>query len=515
MSEPRTVVVLAAGEGKRMRSALPKVLHSLLGRTLLGHVLHATQPLQAERQIVVVGHGAEQVIAYLAEVAPAAQPVLQAEQRGTGHAVRTALDAVPDVTGTVIVVGGDTPMLRSGTLTAMIDAHEQAGTVATVLTARVDDPFGLGRIVRDEQGRVTGIVEHRDATPEQLAINEVNTSVYAFDAAALRDALGKLTAANDQGEEYLTDVLDLLASTGRPVAAHELSDPGEGLGANDRAQLAALAARLRDRINTDLMRSGVSMLDPATTWIDVTVGIEPDATVEPNTQLRGATSVAAGAVVGPDTTLTNVVVGEGARVIRTHGSDSVIGAGANVGPFAYLRPGTDLAEAGKIGTFVETKNARIGEGSKVPHLTYVGDATIGRDVNIGAATIFVNYDGSHKHHTTVEDGVFVGCDTTLIAPVTVRAGAYIAAGSSINEEVPSGALGIARARQRNIEGWVERKRPGTKAAKAAAAAADSAADERAAQLAAASMATADLAVDNAAGEAIAATELAERDGAEH
>jgi len=262
------------------------------------------------------------------------------------------------------------------------------------------------------------------------------------------------------------------------------------------------------------MRSGVSMLDPATTWIDVTARIEPDATIEPNTQLRGATSVAAGALVGPDTTLTNVVVGSGAQVIRTHGSDSVIGAGASVGPFAYLRPGTDLADSGKIGTFVETKNARIGEGSKVPHLTYVGDATIGRDVNIGAGTIFVNYDGVHKHQTTVEDGVFVGCDTTLVAPVTVRAGAYIAAGSSINEDVPSGALGIARARQRNIEGWVERKRPGTKGAKAAAAAADTEAAERAAQLAAASLATADLAMDNAAGEAIAVTEMAQRDASE-
>jgi bifunctional UDP-N-acetylglucosamine pyrophosphorylase / glucosamine-1-phosphate N-acetyltransferase len=514
MSEPRTVIVLAAGEGKRMRSALPKVLHPLLGRTLLGHVLHAIEPLGAQRQIVVVGHGAAQVTAYLSEVAPAVQPVLQAEQRGTGHAVRTALDAVPDSTGTVIVVNGDTPMLRSATLTAMLDAHEQAGTVATVLSARVDDPFGLGRIVRDDHGRVAGIVEHRDATPEQLAINEINTGVFAFDVAALRDALGKLTGVNDQGEEYLTDVLDLLASTGRPVAAHTATDAEEGLGANDRAQLAALAARLRDRINTDLMRSGVSMLDPATTWIDVTVRIEPDATIEPNTQLRGATSVAAGALVGPDTTLTNVAVGARAQVIRTHGSDSVIGAGASVGPFAYLRPATDLADSGKIGTFVETKNARIGAGSKVPHLSYVGDATIGRDVNIGAATIFVNYDGVHKHHTNVEDGVFVGCDTTLVAPVTVRAGAYIAAGSSINEEVPSGALGIARARQRNIEGWVERKRPGTKAAKAAAAAANSAADERAAKLAAASLATADLAIDNAAGEAIAATELAERDGSE-
>jgi bifunctional UDP-N-acetylglucosamine pyrophosphorylase/glucosamine-1-phosphate N-acetyltransferase len=225
---------------------------------------------------------------------------------------------------------------------------------------------------------------------------------------------------------------------------------------------------LRDRINADLMRSGVTMLDPATTWVDVTVVVEPDVTIEPNTQLRGATSIAAGARVGPDTTLTNVVVGTGAQVIRTHGSDAVIGAGASVGPFAYLRPGTDLADSGKIGTFVETKNAHIGTGSKVPHLTYVGDATIGRDVNIGAATIFVNYDGVDKHHTTVEDGAFIGCDTTLIAPVTVHAGAYTAAGSSIAEDVPAGALGIARGRQRNIDGWVERKRPGTKSAKAAA-----------------------------------------------
>jgi bifunctional UDP-N-acetylglucosamine pyrophosphorylase/glucosamine-1-phosphate N-acetyltransferase len=468
MSEARTVVVLAAGEGKRMRSTLPKVLHPLLGRTLLGHVLNAAEPLQAKRSIVVVGHGAEQVTAYLAQVAPDARAVLQAEQRGTGHAVRTVLEAVPDITGTVIVMNGDMPMLRTETLAAMVDAHEDTGAVATVLTADVDDPYGLGRIVRDGDGRVAAIVEHRDATDEQRAICEINVGVFAFDAAALRGALGSLTAANDQGEEYLTDVLGALAAHGDHVAAHRSGDADEGLGANDRAQLAALAARLRDRINADLMRSGVTMLDPATTWVDVTVVVEPDVTIEPNTQLRGATSIAAGARVGPDTTLTNVVVGTGAQVIRTHGSDAVIGAGASVGPFAYLRPGTDLADSGKIGTFVETKNAHIGTGSKVPHLTYVGDATIGRDVNIGAATIFVNYDGVDKHHTTVEDGAFIGCDTTLIAPVTVHAGAYTAAGSSIAEDVPAGALGIARGRQRNIDGWVERKRPGTKSAKAAA-----------------------------------------------
>jgi bifunctional UDP-N-acetylglucosamine pyrophosphorylase/glucosamine-1-phosphate N-acetyltransferase len=469
MSEPRTVVVLAAGEGKRMRSALPKVLHPLLGRTLLGHVLHAAEPLRAKRQIVVVGQGAEQVTAYLAQVAPDAEAVLQAEQRGTGHAVRTVLEVEPELSGSVIVINGDMPMLRAETLTAMLNTHERLGTVATVLTAEVDDPYGLGRIVRDDHGRVERIVEQRDATPEQLAITEVNVGVYAFDAAALRDALGKLTASNDQGEEYLTDVLDVLSSSGLPVEAHPVGDPDEALGANDRAQLATLAARLRDRINTDLMRSGVTMLDPATTWVDVTVVVEPDVTIEPNTQLRGATLVAEGALVGPDTTLTNVVVGVGARVVRTHGSDAVIGSGASVGPFAYLRPGTDLADSAKIGTFVETKNARIGVRSKVPHLSYVGDATIGRDANIGAATIFANYDGVEKHHTTVEDGAFIGCDTTLVAPVTVGAGAYVAAGSSIATDVPSGSLGVARAQQRNIAGWVERKRPGTKSAKAAAA----------------------------------------------
>ena len=472
MSEARTVIVLAAGEGKRMRSSLPKVLHPLLGRTLLGHVLHAAEPLGAKRSIVVVGHGADQVTAHLAQVAPDADAVLQADQRGTGHAVRTALEAATDVTGTVIVINGDMPMLRPDTLCAMVDGHERDHAAGTVLTAKVPDPYGLGRIVRDADGRVTAIVEQRDATPEQREINEINVGVFAFEAPALRAALGRLTASNDQGEEYLTDVLGVLAAQGQPVGAHVTDDAEEGLGANDRAQLSVLAARLRDRINTDLMRSGVTMLDPATTWIDVTVAVEPDVTIAPNTQLHGTTSVATGARVGPDTTLTNVSIGAGANVVRTHGSDSSIGPGASVGPFAYLRPGTELAESAKIGTFVETKNSSIGAGSKVPHLSYVGDATIGRDANIGAATIFVNYDGVHKHRTTVEDGAFIGCDTALIAPVTVHAGAYTAAGSAISEDVPAGSLGISRAPQRNVEGWVERKRPGSKSAKAAAAAAE-------------------------------------------
>jgi len=470
MSEARTVVVLGAGEGKRMRSALPKVLHPLMGRTLLGHVLHAAEPLGAKRSIVVVGHGAEQVTAYLAQVAPDAEPVLQADQRGTGHAVRTALDASSAITGTVIVMNGDMPMLRATTMAAMVDAHETAGVAATVLTAEVADPYGLGRITRDASGNVTHIVEERDATPEQQRINEINVGVFAFQATALRAALASLTTANEQGEEYLTDVIGWLTSQGSAVAAHRVDDAEEGLGANDRAQLSVLAARLRDRINTDLMRSGVTMLDPATTWVDVTVVVEPDVTIEPNTQLRGATTIAEGAHVGPDTTLTNVLVGSGARVVRTHASDSMIGAGASVGPFAYLQPGTSLGVSGKIGTFVETKNAEIGAGSKVPHLSYVGDATIGEQTNIGAATVFVNYDGVRKHRTVVGSHARTGSDNTFVAPVEIGDGAYTGAGAVIRENVPPGALAVSAGGQRIIEDWVEEKRPGTNAAKAAAAA---------------------------------------------
>jgi bifunctional UDP-N-acetylglucosamine pyrophosphorylase/glucosamine-1-phosphate N-acetyltransferase len=476
MSEARTVVVLGAGEGKRMRSALPKVLHPLMGRTLLGHVLHAAEPLGAKRSIVVVGHGAEQVTAYLAQVAPDAEPVLQADQRGTGNAVRVVLDGSPDITGTVIVINGDMPMLRADTLVAMLDAHDTAGAAATVLTAEVDDPFGLGRITRDASGNVTHIVEERDATPDQRSINEINVGVFAFEAGALRAALGALTTANDQGEEYLTDVIGWLSARGNPVAAHRADDAEEGLGANDRAQLAVLAARLRDRINVDLMRSGVTMLDPTTTWVDVTVVVEPDVTIEPNTQLRGATTIAGGAHVGPDTTLTNVLVGAGAHVVRTHASDSVIGAGASVGPYAYLRPGTSLGVKGKIGTFVETKNAEIGAGSKVPHLSYVGDATIGEQTNIGAATVFVNYDGVSKHRTVVGNHARTGADNMFVAPVEVGDGAYTGAGTVVRDNVPPGALSVSGGPQRIFEDWVEKKRPGTNAAKAAAAAKSDAAD---------------------------------------
>ncbi|MGY1693086.1 bifunctional UDP-N-acetylglucosamine diphosphorylase/glucosamine-1-phosphate N-acetyltransferase GlmU [Geodermatophilus sp. SYSU D01105] len=466
------VVVLAAGQGTRMKSATPKVLHTLCGRSMLGHVLAAAEPLSAGHTVVVVGAGREQVEEHLAAVAPDARPVFQAEQRGSGHAAAVALDAVPEVDGPVLIVNGDAPLLRPETVAALVDEHRAAGNVLTVLTAVVDEPTGLGRIVRDADGAVTAIVEERDATEEQRAIREINAGVYVGDAAALRRTLAGLGEDNDQGEQYLTDVLGLLVAEGARVGGAPAEDPVDVLGCNDRRELAARRRTLNDRLLDELMRSGVTVVDPATTWVDVTVTVEADAVLEPGVQLQGATTVATGAVVGPDTTLRDTAVGEGASVVRSHVLGAVVGPEATVGPFSYLRPGTRLAAGAKVGAFVETKNVTVGEDSKVPHLSYVGDATIGRGANIGAATVFVNYDGVAKHHTTVGDHVRIGSDTMLVAPVTVGDGAYTAAGSVITQDVPPGAMAVARGRQRNVGGWVQRRRPGTAAAKAAEAAGD-------------------------------------------
>jgi bifunctional UDP-N-acetylglucosamine pyrophosphorylase / glucosamine-1-phosphate N-acetyltransferase len=463
----RTVIVLAAGEGKRMKSALPKVLHALLGRTLVGHVLAAAAPLRADRTLVVVGHGAGQVRDHLAQVAPDAEPVLQEDQHGTGHAVRISLP--PDVEGTVVVLNGDLPLVRAETLAALVADHEARGNAATLLTAEVADPTGLGRIISGPTGLMR-IVEERDATPQERLIREINAGAYAFNAALLRDALAKLSRDNDQGEEYLTDVVGLLVAAGQHVATYRTGDPDETLGANDRAQLAQLRALLRDRVNTAWMRDGVSIIDPATTWIDVTVTLARDVVVEPNTHLRGTTVIAEGALVGPDTTLIDMYVSERASVVRTHGLGSRIGVGASVGPYAYLRPGSVLGDAGKIGTFVETKNAEIGTGSKVPHLSYVGDATIGEHTNIGAATVFVNYDGVAKHRTTIGSHARTGADNMFVAPVEVGDGAYTGAGTVVRRNVPPGALSVSTGPQRILDDWVLRRRKGTAAAEAAAAA---------------------------------------------
>jgi bifunctional UDP-N-acetylglucosamine pyrophosphorylase/glucosamine-1-phosphate N-acetyltransferase len=453
------VVVLAAGEGTRMRSATtPKVLHPLLGRTMLGHVVHAARALEPQHLVVVVGHAREQVAAHLAEVDPAATAVVQEPQNGTGHAVQVALAGLDALSGTVVVVLGDAPLLRTETLRELVAAHEREGAATTVLTAVLDDPTGYGRVVRDASGAVTEIVEHKDADDAVRAVREINSGVFAFDAEHLRDAIGRLDTDNAQGELYLTDVLGLHREAGLVVRAHVAPDAAETMGVNDRVQLSEARRLLRDRLVEQHQRSGVTVVDPLTTWVDVDVEIAPDATIQPGTFLQGGTRVAAGAVVGPDSTLVDCEVGEGAKVVRSHCLGAQIGAGADVGPFSYLRPGTRLGVRSKAGAFVEIKASEVGDGSKVPHLSYVGDAVIGSGSNIGAATVFVNYDGREKHRTTVGDDVRIGSDTMLVAPVSIGDGAYTAAGSVITDDVPPGALGVGRAKQRNIEGWVARRR---------------------------------------------------------
>ena len=465
-AHPTAVVVLAAGEGTRMRSARPKVLHEMAGRTLVGHVLAAAAPLGADTTLVVVGAGREAVAAHLDRIAPDAIPVVQAEQRGTGHAARVALEAAPDVDGTVLLLPGDTPLQRTETLCRLVEEHQSSGAVATLLTAVLPDPTGYGRVLRRDDGAVAAVVEHRDATEEQRAVDEVNTSVYAFEAGPLRDALTRLSTANAQGEEYLTDVVGLFVSAGLTVAAL-VGEAVETAGVNDRVQLAAVHRAYNERLLESWMRSGVTVVDPATTWVDAEVELAPDVVLRPGVQLHGRTRVARGAEVGPDCTLVDTAVGERARVTRAHCTGAEVGPDAEVGPFAYLRPGAALGPGSKVGTYVEVKGSQIGPGAKVPHLSYVGDATIGAGTNIGAGNIVANYDGVAKHRTVIGEHVRTGSDTVLVAPVTVGDGAYTASGSVITEDVPPGALGIGRARQTNKSGWVAKRRAGTASAASA------------------------------------------------
>lgn len=455
-----------------MKSATPKVLHEICGRSLVGHVLHSSRALDPEHLVVVVGHERERVAAHLAEVDPGARTAVQHEQNGTGHAVRMALEELaaggvePD--GTVLVVCGDTPLLTGATLGALAEAHATGGNAVTVLSAEVPDATGYGRIVRDAaSGAVTAIVEHKDATDAQRAIREINSGVFAFDARLLAEALGKVRTDNSQGEEYLTDVLGILREAGHRVGATPAEDHREIVGINNRVQLAQARRLLNDRLLEEAMLAGVTVVDPASTWLDVSVSFEPDAVVHPGSQLLGSTHVAAGAEVGPGARLTDTAVGAGAVVSQTVAEGAEIGPSASVGPYTYLRPGTRLSAGVKAGSFVEMKNAEVGEGTKVPHLSYVGDASIGEQSNIGAATVFVNYDGMHKHRTTIGSHCRTGADNMFVAPVTVGDGAYTAAGSVITKDVPPGSLAVARGQQRNIAGWVARKRPGSAAAQAA------------------------------------------------
>ncbi|MGQ0479714.1 MAG: bifunctional UDP-N-acetylglucosamine diphosphorylase/glucosamine-1-phosphate N-acetyltransferase GlmU [Pseudonocardia sp.] len=480
---PAAVVVLAAGEGRRMRSATPKVLHEIAGRALLGHALHAAAALAPEHLVVVAGHGLDRVRDYVAGLAGelSREPMLavQPEQRGTGHAVACALDSVPTtVVGPVVVTYGDVPLLDAGTLRGLLGQHAADGNAVTVLTAELAEPTGYGRIIRagwpdaaDPAGSVCAIVEQADADPEQLAVREVNSGVYVFEIDVLRDGLARLavpgSTTNAQGEQYLTDLVGMAYRDDRRVGALRCPDPWLVLGVNDRLQLAEVRAELNRRLLASWMRAGVTVVDPATTWVDIGVRLAPDVMLHPHTQLHGATSVDEGAEVGPDSTLTDCAVGPAATVVRTHAVRAVVGAGASVGPFAYLRPGTRLGEGGKIGTFVEVKNSDIGAGTKVPHLSYVGDATIGEQANIGASSVFVNYDGVAKHRTVVGSFARTGSDNTFVAPVTIGDGAYTGAGAVIREDVPPGALAVSAGEQRVIDGWVARRRPGTAAADAA------------------------------------------------
>jgi bifunctional UDP-N-acetylglucosamine pyrophosphorylase / glucosamine-1-phosphate N-acetyltransferase len=466
-TSPAAVVVLAAGEGTRMKSAIPKVLHELGGRSLIGHAVAAAAELDPGYLAVVVGHGREQVTAHLADLEPKVTTAVQDEQLGTGHAVSCALAALPDLDGVVMVTYGDVPLLTADTLRELMDLHVADGNGATVLTANLNDPKQYGRIVRDADGGVLGIVEYKDATDDVLQIHEINSGIYAFDAEVLRAGLARLTSENAQRELYLTDVLGIARANGRRVGALQTADVWQTEGVNDRVQLAALGRELNNRLLERWMRDGVTVVDPATVWVDVTVELGQDVVLRPGVQLHGQTRVAAGAELGPDTTLTDCQVGERATVVRTHATSAEIGPEAVVGPYTYLRPGARLGPRAKAGAHVEIKASTLGEGAKVPHLSYVGDADIGAGANIGAATVVVNYDGVAKHRTVVGDHARVGSDTMLVAPVNVGDGAYTAAGSVITDDVPPGAIGVARGRQRNIEGWVERKRPGTPAAEAA------------------------------------------------
>ena len=467
----KQAIVLAAGEGTRMKSQTPKVLHSIAGRSLLGHVLNALESIEPENVRVVVGSGREQVESHLSEISPDAITVFQAERNGTGHAVQVALDGV-STSGNVLILAGDTPMLSGQTLKEFVAAHEAGGYIASVLTAEQPDPTGYGRIIRDDENLLLKIVEEKDASEDEKLIFEINSGVYIFDFAALTDAIAKLKTNNAQGELYLTDAVEIIRNNGGKVAPILCEDYTETLGVNDRVQLAEAAAILRDRVNERHMRNGVTILDPASTWIDDTVTIAPDVLILPGCAIFGSTAIASHAVIGPRTTLQDCAVNCCATIKESNCTGSEIGENATVGPYTYLRAGTILANEAKAGAFVEIKNSQIGTGSKVPHLSYVGDATIGEGTNIGAAAIFVNYDGVEKHRTEIGDHVRIGSDTMLVAPITIGDGAYTAAGSVITEDVPAGAIGVGRSKQRNVLGWVMRKRSGTKSASAAQKAAE-------------------------------------------
>lgn len=454
MTELRAVI-LAAGKGTRMRSKLPKVLHKVGGKAMLQHVLDAADAAGAAEKIVIVGHGAELVESMVGEQG---KIVLQAEQLGTGHAVMQTKDALAGFTGTAIILCGDTPLLDGEELKKFYEAHVQSGAAATVLTAFMDNPFGYGRIVRDADGNVQGIVEEKDADAQQKLIKEINTGIYCLECPLMFDVLATLTCDNAQGEYYLTDVLTKLNEAGKKVGGVVTEDSDMVMGINSRRQLAEAESVMRVRILNKLMDEGVTIMDPASTFIEGSVKIGRDTVIYPFTWLEGSTEIGEDCEIGPNVRLTNVEVGNGTHMQFVYGHDCKVCDEVTAGPYVHLRPDTVIGNKVKIGNFVEVKNSNVGTGTKLPHLTYIGDSDIGSGVNMGCGCITVNYDGKKKYRTVIEDNAFVGCNTNLVAPVTVKAGCYIGAGSTITKEVPENSLGIARAKQKNIEGWAEKYR---------------------------------------------------------
>ena len=450
-------IVLAAGEGTRMRSSLPKVAHEILGVPLVRYVIDAARSAGVDRIVTVVGSGADAV----GRIAGDTEIAVQGERLGTGHAVGCARTALAGLTGPVLVLAGDVPLLRAETLARLIEVREQTGAACVMLTARFPDPTGYGRVIRDGNGTAVAVVEQRDLTTEQAPCGECNAGVYCFDTEALFAALQRVTPENTAHEYHITDTIALLHGDGLLVETVALENPDEAHGINTRVQLAHAARLMQHRINVGHMLAGVTMTDPSLVWIGPKVVLGRDVVVEPMSELLGATEVADGARIGPSTRMRDSIVGAGAVVEQSTVREARIGEGACVGPNAFLRPGTVLDPGSKVGSFVEVKNSTIGEGSKVPHLSYVGDATLGRGVNVGAGTITCNYDGRTKNRTVIGDDAFIGSDTMLVAPVEIGEGAMTAAGSAISKDVPAGALGIERSQQRNIEGWAARRKTET------------------------------------------------------
>ncbi|MFT4246364.1 MAG: bifunctional UDP-N-acetylglucosamine diphosphorylase/glucosamine-1-phosphate N-acetyltransferase GlmU [Micrococcaceae bacterium] len=460
--KPIAIVLLAAGSGTRMKSKKPKVIHEISGFSMLQHALDTAIALNPEKLVTVVKHERDLIESHVLNHNPEVLIADQGDVPGTGSAVEAGLAKLGNFEGTVIVTYGDVPLLTTELLEEIVAFHEAEKSSATVLTSVIDNPTGYGRLIREDDGSVSGIVEHKDATEDQLKVQEVNSGINVFDADALREALNDIGTDNSQGEKYLTDALAVIKEKGKHVAAFVGDDPWQTEGANDRAQLATLALELNKRILTEHMKAGVTIIDPNSTFIDKGVKIGQDVTIYPGTQILGKTVIGDDTKIGPDTTLRDMEIGEGVEIIRTHGSESKIEDGASVGPFSYIRPKTSLKAKGKIGTYVETKGSTIGEGSKVPHLSYIGDAEIGKNTNIGAGAITANYDGVNKNKTIVGNDVKTGSGSIFVAPVHIEDNTYTGAGAVIKKDVPEGSLAVSDFKQRNIEGWVESSSPVTK-----------------------------------------------------